>query len=53
MIEKWNREREQHVESANKNGNNDNDNNGITENREQYNDPHEEQHPQEHRGYDY
>ncbi|KAF5940653.1 hypothetical protein HYC85_021820 [Camellia sinensis] len=34
MIEKWNREREQHVESANKNGNNDNDNNGITENRE-------------------
>ncbi|CAL5422220.1 unnamed protein product [Camellia sinensis] len=53
MIEKWNREREQHVESANKNGNNDNDDNGITENREQYNDPHEEQHPQEHRGYDY
>lgn len=53
MIEKWNREREQHVESANKNGNNDNDNNGITENREQYNDPHEEQHLQEHRGYDY
>ncbi|KAL7170365.1 hypothetical protein ACSBR2_035271 [Camellia fascicularis] len=52
MIEKWNRERE-HVESANKNGNNDNDNNGITENRDQYNDPHEEQHPQEHRGYDY
>ncbi|KAI7999006.1 Splicing factor U2af small subunit B [Camellia lanceoleosa] len=52
MIEKWNREREQHVESANKNGNNDNDNNGITENREQYNDPHVEQHPQEHRGYD-
>ncbi|XP_028079529.1 splicing factor U2af small subunit B-like [Camellia sinensis] len=51
MIEKWNRERD--VESANKNGNNDNDDNGITENREQYNDPHEEQHPQEHRGYDY
>ncbi|KAG5553411.1 hypothetical protein RHGRI_011329 [Rhododendron griersonianum] len=52
-IEQWNREREQ-ADSANKNGNGINENDGIPDNGEQYNDAHvEQQHQQEHGGYDY
>ncbi|THG19095.1 hypothetical protein TEA_027661 [Camellia sinensis var. sinensis] len=55
-IEQWNREREQ-AESANKNGNSNNDNDnsssGVAENGEHYDDRHQQQHQQEHGGYDY
>ncbi|KAI8560061.1 hypothetical protein RHMOL_Rhmol04G0226000 [Rhododendron molle] len=52
-IEQWNREREQ-ADAANKNGNGNNENNGIPDDGEQYNDAHvEQQHQQEHGGYDY